>query len=61
VAAELKGRQELRDFNSEARNRSQTGWEGLEVSSWLFPASPCGLFTANIPGDEKDGDRRTWC
>lgn len=31
VAEELKEGQELQDLNPEARNRSQIGWEGLEV------------------------------
>lgn len=55
VAEELKEEQELRDLNPEARNRSQTGWDSLEVSSWLFPASLCRLFTANI---RRDGKKR---
>lgn len=63
MAAELKEEQELWDLKPEARNRNETGWEGLGVSNQLFPAFPCSLFTANTPGgcEEEDGDCRTWC
>lgn len=56
TAEELKEGQNLWDPNPEDRNASQTGWEGLEVSSRLLPASPYSLFTTNAAkGGKKMG------
>lgn len=55
TAEELKEGQELRDLNPEDRNTSQIGWEGLEVSSRLLPASPYSVFTANAAEGGKMG------
>lgn len=51
MAKELKEEQKLQEL--EARNLSQTGWERSEVSTGLFPASPCSLSTANVAGGRK--------
>lgn len=53
MADELKKGQKLQDMKPEARNVSETGWEGFDSSRGLFSASLYSLFPASALMDGK--------